>query len=83
MVAANKVRDRKTGKIRNKNLKRSKIAKKAAKSRVNKRRSTAVRTKISKALKKTHKRGKTVFGRKVIKRKTPVRKRTVSTKKRR
>lgn len=63
------VRDKKTGRVRRIDPKKSRIMKKAAKKRVGKKLKPATKMKISKAVKKSLKSGKTKAGRRVIKRK--------------
>jgi hypothetical protein len=61
--------DRKTGKRKLVNAKRSRIATKAARRRKGKHLKTAVKRKISMSLKKTERTHRTKFGRRVLKRK--------------
>jgi len=56
--------DRHTGKARKKDMKRSRVARKAARHRIGKPVSARVRLKISKSLLRVHRTGKTTTGRK-------------------
>ena len=65
------VRDKKTGKVRKKDMDRMKSGRKAAKKRSRKPHSAATRAKMSKSHRKVLKSGKTLAGRKALKRGRP------------
>jgi len=68
MASTNMVYNRKTGKFRRKNLKKSRIMKRVGLKRRNKRMKAATKMKIKRAVMKTARTGRTKFGRKVRKR---------------
>lgn len=58
--------DKKTGRLRRKNVTRSRIAKKASRKRVGKKLKAATKLKISRAVKKTSRTHRTKFGRRAL-----------------